>query len=64
MCSLSFDKINVIIACCEDIYGGYCIQKKKKIITSIHNLPLPPLIQKVVHFLLSRINKLDLDFLY
>ena len=33
-------------------------------ITSIHNLPLSPLIQKVVHFLLSRINKLDRDFLY
>ena len=30
MCGLSFDKINVIIACREDIYGGYCIQKKKK----------------------------------
>ena len=64
MCGLSFDKINVIIACREDIYGRSCIQKKKKMITSIHNLPLSPLTQKVVHFLLSRINKLDRDFLY
>ena len=27
----TFDKIYVIIACCEDIYGSYCIPKK------IHN---------------------------
>ena len=27
MYGLSFDKINIIIACCEDIYGHYCIQK-------------------------------------
>ena len=27
MYGLSFDKINVIIACCKDIYGRYCIQK-------------------------------------
>ena len=31
----TFDKFCVIIACCEDIYGSYCIQnnnnnKKKK----------------------------------
>ena len=23
----TFDKFYVIIACCEDIYGSYCIQK-------------------------------------
>ena len=28
MYGLSFDKINVIIAFCEDIYGHRCIQKK------------------------------------
>ena len=61
MYGLSFDKINVITACCEDIYGR---SKKVKMITSTHNLPLSSLIQKVVHFLLSRINKLDRDFLY
>ena len=29
MYDLSFDKINVIIACCENTYGRYCIQKSK-----------------------------------
>ena len=29
MYDLSFDKINVIIACCEDVYGRYCIQKSE-----------------------------------
>ena len=38
--------------------------KKEKMITSTHNLLLSSLIEKVVHFLLSRINKLDRDFLY
>ena len=33
-------------------------------ITFTHNLPLSSLIQKLVHFLLSRINKLDCNFLY
>ena len=56
---LSFDKINVIIACCKDIYSRYCIQKK---ITSTNNLLLSSLIEKVVHFLLSGINKLDRVF--
>ena len=28
MYSSSFDKFHVIIACCEDIYGRYCIEKK------------------------------------
>ena len=27
MYGLSFDKVNVIIACCEDIYGRHCIKK-------------------------------------
>jgi len=25
----TLDKFYVIIACCEDIYGSYCIQKNK-----------------------------------
>ena len=29
MYGLSFDKINAITACCEDIYGRYCTQKSK-----------------------------------
>ena len=29
MYGLSFDKINVITACWEDIYVRYCIQKSK-----------------------------------
>ena len=29
MYGLSFDKINIITACCEDIYGRYYIQKSK-----------------------------------
>lgn len=29
---------NVIIACCEDIYGRFCM-KKVTMITSTHNLP-------------------------
>ena len=29
MCCLSFDKINFIIARCDDFYGRYCIQKSK-----------------------------------
>ena len=40
---LSFDKINVIIACREDIYCHYGIQKVKMIIDT-HNLPLSSLI--------------------
>ena len=27
MYGLSFDKMNVIIACCDDIFSRYCIQK-------------------------------------
>ena len=27
MYGLSFDKINFIVACFEDIYGRYCIKK-------------------------------------
>ena len=50
MYGLSFDKISVIIACCEDIYGRFCM-KKVTMITS-------------THYLLSRMNKLDCDFLY
>ena len=38
--------------------------KKVKMVTSTHNLPISYFILKVIHFLLSRINKLDRDFLY
>ena len=38
--------------------------KKVTTITFTHKLSLSSLIKKVVHFLLSRINKLDRDFLY
>ena len=55
--------VNVIIVCCEDIYGRHCV-KKVTMITSTHKLSLSSLIKQVVHFLLSRINKLDRDFLY
>ena len=50
--SSSFGKFCGIISCCEHIYGRHCIRKGATI-TSTHNLP----------FLLSRINKLDRDFL-
>ena len=49
MYGLSFDKINVIIACCEEIYGRYCT-KKVKMITSTHNLLSSSQYKKVVHF--------------
>ena len=39
MYGLSFDKINVIIACCEDIYGCTAL-KNVTMITSTHNLLL------------------------
>ena len=29
MFGLSFDKIDLIIACCKDIYSRYCIQTSK-----------------------------------
>ena len=32
--------------------------------TSTHNLPLSSLLWKVLYFLLSRVNKLDRDFLH
>ena len=60
----------IIIACCEDIYmySFYygCTSKKVTMITSIHSLPLHFIvlkIRKVLHFLLSRMNKVDHDFL-
>ena len=60
-----FRQINIIIVCCKDIYRTVATAfKKVKMVTSTHNLPLSSLIQKVVLFLLSRINKLDRDFLY
>ena len=60
----------IIVACCEDIYmySFYygCTSKKVTMITSTHSLPLHFIvlkIRKVLHFLLSRMNKLDHDFL-
>ena len=62
---VSTKSVNVINVCCMDIYRTVATASKKvKMITSIHNLPLSSLIQNVVHFLLSRINKLDRDFSY
>ena len=43
MYGLSFDKINVIIACCKDIYCRHCIEKVT-IITSTHKLSVLSLI--------------------
>ena len=43
MYSLSFDKINVVIACYDDIFGRHSINKAA-MITSTHNLLLPSLI--------------------
>ena len=40
---LSFDQINVIIMCCEEIYGRYCI-KKVTMMTSTLYFPLSSLI--------------------
>ena len=65
MYNASFTKFHVIIACCEqDNYRRYCFQKVT-MITSTHNLPLSSFIfiSSVLHFLLSRINKLNRDFL-
>ena len=61
MYSSSFRKFNVIIACCQNIYGRSCFKKKKiTMISSTHNLPLSSF--KI--FLLSRMNKLDREFLH
>ena len=64
MYSASFTQFHVIIACCEDNYRRYCLQKVK-MITSTHNLPLSSfiVISSVLHFLLARINKLSRNFL-
>ena len=65
MYNASFTKFHVIIACCEqDNYRHYCLQKVT-MITLTHNLPLSSfiVISSVLHFLLSRINKLNRDFL-
>ena len=43
MYSLSFDKINVIIVCCKDIYSRHCIEKVT-IITSTQEWSLLSLI--------------------
>ena len=40
MYDVSFEKINVIIACCEDIYGRSAALKKVEMINSTHNSPL------------------------
>ena len=56
--SFSFEKINVIVACLRRSKVA-AASKKEKMITSTHNLLLSSLIEKVVHLMLSRINKLD-----
>ena len=53
--NFGFRSFYAIFDCCEDIYGLYCIQKRN----SYHFLSL--IIYH--HFLFSRINKLDRDFL-
>ena len=63
MYGLSFEKINVIIVATRTSSVATAL-KKITMITSTHNLPLSPLIQKFIHFLLSKINKLHCDFLY
>ena len=60
--SFSFEKINVIVACLRRSTVA-AASKKEKMITSTHNLLLSSLIKKVVHLMLSRINKLDRDIL-
>ena len=63
MYGLSFDKIRVIIACCEDIYGCHCIKKSN----NDHFQPLFAIIVfkiKDCHFLLSEINKHNRGSLY
>ena len=59
----SFDKIYDITACCGDIYGRCCNQKRNND-HSTYNLPLSSLRWKVLHFFSSRINKVDRDFMY
>ena len=55
MYSSNFLKFYIIIYCCENIYCRYCIQ---------NSLPLSSLGERVLYFMLSRLNKLDRDFLY
>ena len=59
----SFDKTYVIIVCCEDTYGA-AASKEVTMITSSHDLPLSSLLWNFLYFLLSRVNKLDRDFLH
>ena len=62
MYGLSFDKIRVIIACCDDIYDCHCIKKS----SNDHFHPLFAIIVfkiKNCHFLLSEINKHNRGFL-
>ena len=62
MYGLSFGKISLIIACYDDIFGRYSIKKSNDhfhlyFAIIVFNI-------KLIHFLLSRVNKLDCDFLY
>ena len=60
----SSGKIYVITGCHEVIYGRYTTYKKATMITSTHILTLSSLRWKGLHFLLSRINKLNRDFFH
>ena len=52
------------IARCKDICDRYCIQKRNNDHSLYSYLPLLSLRWKVLHYLLSRINKLNRDFLH
>ena len=60
----SYGTIYVITVCHEDIYGRYAALKKVTMITSPHTLTLSSLRWKGLHFVLSRINKLNRDFFH
>ena len=73
MYSSSFDKIDVIIVCCENIIRSLprFLQVAKcnfsccvTMSTSTHILPLSSLRWKVLHFLLSTLSKFDGYFLH
>ena len=56
--------VNVIIVCCEDNYGRHCVKKSNNDYFHPQVVIVVFIKKKVVHCLLSRINKLDRDFLY
>ena len=60
MYGLSFDKINVIIACCDDTYSHYCIKKRN----NDHFHPKFALILFNIKSCSFFVVKNDCDFLY